>query len=312
MENKPTNYVRLISLALFNKSRLSFRYYKPELVAQASFFSPAYQEFIYKVIKNSSLKIKHQSKKGYITPDNSFSGTTFGKRSHNQIVTDIREVDYLPHELGHAADFWFNYPKTLSADVILSNGYTLQETFDKEFKSKQKEIYEEIMNEYKSIINSNINEKAFDTLMDNQDLYKELMGCKDKKRRKEIHKILYENGFVEAYYVFHQKKCYSILNKKYSPVLDALSSLYELNWLFIECHTPAYYQIHKNRPTEEFFANMFGIKVTNQSIQYEYLEKYLPESCKAFEELFQIFYDKIQNNKNLNNLKIKEEEPDDE
>ena len=63
---KPENYTNLIALALFNKSRLAFRYYKYELAKQAEYFSPIYRDFIYKVICNNSLLITYNYKESFI------------------------------------------------------------------------------------------------------------------------------------------------------------------------------------------------------------------------------------------------------
>ena len=169
------------------------------------------------------------------------------------------------------------------------------------------------MNEYKTIINSEIHEKACDILIDNTDLYRALLRIKPNKkdkgitsRRRGIQKALYETGFVETFYQLVEKGCLIGLNFKYSPILDALSSRgYDFDGLFPPPHDLSYYRRSKNHDVFEFFANMFEAKVTGIYVRLENLIKYLPKSFEAFEELFSIFYDHIQQNKRFNNVKTR-------
>ena len=55
---------------------------------------------------------------------------------------------------------------------------------------------------------------------------------------------------------------------------------------------------------EEFFANVFEAKVTSKHQQFDSLMKFLPKTFNAFEELFAIVYDHIQNNKRFTDVKI--------
>lgn len=226
-------------------------------------------------------------------------------------MVDLRYLDILPHELGHAVDFWFGSLNALTRTVILYDDKALFDIFTEEFEAKHQEIYEMVMEEYKNIINSNINDKAYDILIDNMDLYRLLSLVKpdlrDKEKtkfRREAQKELYKNGFVETYYQLIKRDCYSILNDKYSPILDALSSKYDFNGLYLAHHDQEYYRSSRFCTTEEFFANMFAAKVTSKHVYYDNLIKYLPKSFDAFERLFSIFYDRIQNNKKFVDLKI--------
>ena len=164
------------------------------------------------------------------------------------------------------------------------------------------------MNEYKQIINSNINKDAYDILINNIDLYRRLLKLpvteENKKERKRIQKILYRNGFVEVYYQTLTKKCYSILNNKYSPILDSLSSQYDFDALFLDHHESSYYKSSKYKAVYEFFANVFAAKVTSQHTHFDNLIKHLPQSFSAFEKLFVIFYDHIQQNKRFNDVPV--------
>lgn len=311
--NTHQNEIQMIANAIINKNKRDFKRRKKELNKQAKYFSPFYRNFIYKVIKNGSLKIEHNWKDGYITPDEMFITDKLSKRQKNKIYCDINTPDILPHELGHAVDFWFGNYQSLTSHVLLSSGKTLKEIFAEEFSNKKEEIYKIVMNEYKTIINSNINDKAYDLLVDNMETYRQLLkmpvDLKDKvttKKRRELQKKLYECGFVEAYYLLYDRKCFEILNKKYSPILDALSSEYDFDGLFLDSHEYDYYQLSKKRPVQEFFANSFEAKVTSKHVQFDNLKKLLPKSFEAFEELFFIFYDHITQNKRFTDVKLKE------
>ena len=303
--NNHQNDIQLIVNALSKKSKKTLSRKQNALRKQAQYFSPLYRDFIYKIISNTSLKIENKYNDGYITPIGEISSDThLKKRQKNKIYTDIDDIDTLPHELGHAVDFWFSHINTLTNTVVLSNNKTLKEIFDEEFENKQEEIYQIVMDEYKNIINSNINDKAYDVLIENMPSYLELQNHKcnlqDKeltKKRRIIQSKLYESGFVETYYLLYQRKCFSILNNKYSPILDALSSKYDFDGLFLDHHQYSYYQLSNKRPVQEFFANLFASKVTSKKSQFDYLITLLPKSYEAFEELFFIFYDHIQTNK---------------
>ena len=123
-----------------------------------------------------------------------------------------------------------------------------------------------------------------------------------------LQKELYESGFVETYYLLFERKCYSILNTKYSPILDALSSKYDFKHLCLTHHETIYYKSSKLRPVYEFFANVFAAKVTSKHTHFDNLIKHLPKSFNAFEKLFVIFYDHIQNNKRFTDVKLKKGE----
>lgn len=299
---------------LSKKSKRSLAYCFKAVKKQAYYFSPAYRDFITNVIKNSSLKIKNYYKSGSIHSleydDENVS--QLKKRKRNLIYADIDDLDTLPHELGHAVDFWFGINNSLSTVAAIENNKTLFDVFSEEFENKYREIYEVVMNEYKNIINSNINEKAYDVLMNNITKYRELRSIpinqKDKEvcnKRKKLQKELYESGFVETFYLLIKKKCFSILNTKYSPILDALSSKYNLEYLCLDHHESSYYKYSKYLPVHEFFANVFAAKVTSKHTHFDNLIKLLPKSFNAFEKLFVIFYDRIQNNKRFNDVKLK-------
>lgn len=233
------------------------------------------------------------------------------KRAKNTIYIHVREPEGLPHELGHAVDFWFGIDKALTRTVIIEDNKTLYDIFTEEFNNKYKDIYESLMNEYKEVITANINAEAYDVIMNNMYLYQRLkhipVNLKDKKitaKRRFIQNELYNRGFVEYYYQLINKKCSSLLNKKYSPILDALSSKYDFEGYNLDYHKFDYYlDRDKFWPVQEFFANVFDAKVTSKTLHYDNLIKLLPKSFEAFEKLFDIFYKHIQNNKRFVDVK---------
>ncbi len=309
-----SNNVQMIISALAKKSKRTLSYREKSLKKQAEYFSPAYRDFIYKVISNNSLKIVNYYKDGHITDIDKDPEiqTKLSKRRKNKIYTDISEVDTLPHELGHAVDFWFGENIALTKTVLIENSKTLYDIFTEEFESKYQELYELVMNEYKDIINSNIKENAYEILIENMPKYRELnsirINLKDKEttsKRRKIQKELYKSEFVEVYYQLIEKKCYQILNTKYSPILDALSSKFDFEGLCLSHHKNDYYKYSKYNAVYEFFANAFEAKVTSKHCEFENLIKHLPKSFNAFEKLFVIFYDHIQNNKRFTDVELK-------
>lgn len=309
------NDAEMIVNALMKKNKRDLLPRDKELKKQALYFSPTYRDFIYKIISNGSLKIAHSYHAGLMVPlEEDENNNKLSRRHNNKIFTDINDFDTLPHELGHAVDFWFGKETTLTKRVIISNGQTLYDIFTEEFESKQKELYQLVMNEYKKIINSNINEKAYDILTSHIKLYRCLekipIILRDKSLTEERTKIqneLYKSGFTEVYYQIFNKRCYSILNAKYSPILDALSSKYDFRRLCLDHHTKNYYEFSEQNPVQEFFANVFEAEVTSKFTQFESLIKYLPKSFEAFQKLFEIFYEHIQNNRKFADVAIKKE-----
>ena len=53
-----SNSVKLITVALYKKSKRTFSHCQRDLIAQAKYFSPIYRDFIVKIIQNNSLKIE--------------------------------------------------------------------------------------------------------------------------------------------------------------------------------------------------------------------------------------------------------------
>lgn len=316
-QNEQTNYTKLIADTLVNKNKRNLGRFQDRCIKQALYFSAVYRDFIYKIIKSPSVKIRDgKTGEGYLQHSNS-ERTTLTKSVEKLIVADIFYPEILPHELGHAVDYWFGSQLTLSTTIIVRDEKTLHNIFIEEFSSCYEQIHKDVMEEYKNIINSTINADAYSIFINNLDTYKKLCEEREPRARKKLQKELYENGFMEVYSQIYFKNCYSMLNLKYGPILDALSSKYDFDHLFLSHHQPSYYQYtDEYRPTIEFFANVFRAKVTSQHTHYDNLIKYLPKSFDAFERLFVIIYDHFQNNKRFTDVPIVEKEipifPDDD
>lgn len=322
MKNGAVKYqdeTKLIAKAIEKKSIRSFSWRQKDIHRQASYFSPIYRDFIYKVIQNRSLKIISTYRTSCLEPGEEPPEENSHKRRKNKIYTELQDVSALPHELGHAIDFWFGASHTLTSTVLLSNEKTLEDIFTEEFESKYQEVYRLIMGEYKRAINSTVGEGAYETLMSNMGLYQELgsleVDLKNKettKKRRRIQKELYERGFVEAYYRLYTSDCCSTINDQYGCILDALSSKYDFYGLLLFHHSFDYYQKDKSKVFQEFFANLFGAEVTSRRAEIETVSKLLPKSFRAFQELFFIFYDHLQQNKRFIDVKMRKAHKSDE
>ena len=305
--------VKQIAREIIEKRRIDFRHQTSSLLKVAWSISPTYRDFILKILKNSSLKMR-DADDCYILPANvNFKQPKYSKRAENCIYFDPRRTKALSHELGHAVDFWFGNRIAFSTSVPIQDGKTLNEIFTEEFDAIHEQLYKDVMEEYKNIINSNINKDAYNVLITHMDEYRFLdsipPNLKNKERtkiRQNIQKRLYECNFVEYYYQLFVKKCYAILNQKYAPILDALSSRHDFHGLALIYHESEYYQYKKNADVHEFFANLFSAEVSSDYHHFEPLKKYLPKSFSAFEKLFGLFFERIQNNKRFTDIKLKE------
>jgi len=311
--NEVMTEVQLIADALAKKSKKTLASNRPALIEQAKFFAPEYRDFILKIIKSSALKIESKPNGGSISDidPSHYLRLNYTKRRKYKIITDIENVRTLPHELGHAVDFWFHILLPSSSFVNAVNNQTLYDVFTAEFNSKYEEFYTMIMNEYEAIITANIDENTFALIRDNIEKYRELKSIKIDKKNKEttakrraLQKTLYECNFVETYFNIHEQYYFKEFNNKYAPILDALSSKYDLSHIFLAHHKKEYYDLSMFLPVQEFFANAFRDKVTANEESIANLKKYLPASYAAFENLFYMFYDRLQNNKKFTDVEL--------
>ena len=303
LNNKPINNDIQQFMAIFKKKgKLWYRWHKTGIRKMAIQVSPSYRDFVNKILSNTKLKIIYHAD-GYCLPSSNFS-ENMSKRMETLIAFDYCGSRTFLHELSHSIDFLFGRPRSLSCNVIVQDGKTLRDIFDEEFKQNHKELREFIMNEYRQNINANIHAGAYDIFINNMPKYLTLCKCEDKKQRKALQDELYKCGFVEVYYQIATKSCFKILDQKYLAILDALSAIYPIDGLFLTGHEKAYYMIEAERPVYEFFANVCADKLMGEQYRYDQLIKLMPKSFNAFERLFVLIYDNIQNNKRFTNLPI--------
>lgn len=309
---------------------------------QAACFLPEYQDFIIKIINNCEYKKTFNGSNddedarkeimdnlipfmnndkgskldnGYISLENKQVKPL--KIINNKINVNFLEPRNLSYELGHAVDYWFGQSKSLTNTLIV-NDKTLYDIFNEEFKNKSEEICEKVLNEYKDIITNNINDKAYDILVEHIDSYRELksieIDLKDEnvvKKRKEIQNKLDQCGFVECYYELIQlimKKEFKPLEDKYRPILHALCNKYDfigLNLVYLNKKDPKKPKELSKCSVQEFFADLFEAKVASNQPYYDELRKLLPESFAGFEELFKISNEHIIKDKKFDDVKVK-------
>jgi hypothetical protein len=78
------------------------------------------------------------------------------------------------------------------------------------------------------------------------------------------------------------------INDMMDPIGDALSSLFVFPSIGLSGHTSTYYSDDEERPSSEFFANLFEVEVTSNQLKESFLKKLLPKSFEAFQRLFGI------------------------
>ena len=276
-----------------------------------------YLPFISKIVSNNSLEFYLYNRPDVFIRSNEKidEELTFSKGQKKTIYYCSYFEKGLIHELGHAVDFWFSIEKALTKTIIVLNNKTFSEIFVEEFNQNYEKILEHILNEYKKIIEKNLNKKCFEILSLNFYKYQKLKSLKCNKRnknvlfqRKLIHKDLYKSGFVEAYYEVVTKKLYKVMNDRFSPLLDALSSKYDFKESFLDHHELDYYKEDKYNSTYEMFANLFVSKTTYSKTDYEFLNKLLPKTNEAFSKLFDILYSKIMKNESFDDCEIRRSE----
>lgn len=306
------NEIDEIALTLLNKNRRALRDSSKLIVRQVAYVIPIYRPYFHQLISNNSLKIQACSESNLL-PECTNSLKMFSKKAKNHLNFDIRVPDNLLHELGHAVDFWFGLDQALTKTLIIIDDKTLRDIFVEEFKGVHKILYDIVMDDYRNVINATIGDRAHKIISDNIEKYKKLCEISPNLRNKEItnkrrmiQKELYDSGFVEMYYQLRIKKHYLLINRKYSPIIDALTSIYDLKGLGLFGHEFDYYQKDDDNLVYEFFANLFSIKLASpQDFSFDYLIKYLPKSYEGFEKLFNTAYDHFTNNKSFKDVKCK-------
>lgn len=314
------NNTQNIVNALTKKSKRSFSKNVGSLCRLAANITPSYRSFIYKIITTSSLKILTGKSSCFTNDGEEVSQSGLNKRQKNLIkLNPINIADDLPHELGHAVDTLFGESHLLTDNVILSSGKTFRETFDGELEAVHQKVFEEMMDEYKSILSSKIGKDAFDIIIGNIEDLRWLDSLtyqpgdnSARPMRRLLQDRLYKSGFVETYYELRTNNYFHDLNRKYASVLDALSSKHDLTFLCLAHHQFAYYEYGPETiAAEEFFANLFSAKVTLNQAELDGSAKYFAKSFEAFEELFSIIFNHIEKNKRFTDVKLNKGEKHD-
>ena len=302
MNHPNQDEINLFAKSIKKKTKRLYQNNYKDIIKQGIHISPSYRDFVNKLLSNSALKIKPHNGHGHCEILDHGEINNFSKRRKVSICVNFRDPGTFTHELGHATDFLFGDLCSFSSHVIVQDGKTLDEIFTEEFNEKEHLLYEEVMGAYARNIDSNIHKGAYETFITYLSLYKKLGDTKDSKERKRIHKKLYESGFVEIYYQLIQKRCFDVVEQKYSPIMDALSSRYDITHLYLRGHSIEYYSLNKQLLVQEFFANVFENKVTANHTRFDNLIKLMPKSFNAFERLFVMIYDHIMNNKRFTDL----------
>ncbi len=286
------------------KTKRFMKYNHKNAIKQAIHISPAYRDFVNKLLNNSALKVSPYVGGSCRVIEHGTPGK-MSKRCKVQICVAFDEMGVFPHELGHATDFLFGDNCSLTSSVIIQDGKTLEDIFNEEFNEKAMELFETILDEYMDCINANINEDAYEVFLNYMPKYNLLQKTKNPKKRRELQKELYDSGFVEIYYQVVTKKCFKIIEQKYTPITDALSARFDISGLLFRGHSFIYYALRPSLLVQEFFANVFADKISANHTRFDALIKLMPKSFNAFERLFVILYDHIQNNKRFTDLPLK-------
>ena len=299
-----TNDIQTFINTFKKKGKLLYKWHAKGIKKIAWTISPSYRDFVNKLLSNSKLKIERRI--GGCCKSECGQLGSLAKRVENKIEIDYDDGETFCHELGHSVDLMFGHACSLSYSVLVSGDKTLFDVFNEEFESHKEELHELLMNEYRFNIDSNIYEGAYDVFVNNMPKYLELSKTTDKKKRKTLQNELYKCGFVEVYYQIKTKKCFKVLEQKYIPIMDALSSKYDITGMYLTGHGLDYYSISNRLPSQEFFANVFADKIMGNHTRYDNLIKLMPRSFDAFERLFFLVYDRIQNNRRFTDLKLRE------
>ena len=301
---------------LIKKNKKSFSNKVDSLGRLAANITPSYRSFIHKIINNCSLKIVAGSHSFLTSYEEDTEQNGLEKRQKNYLSFDVDNLGAFAHELGHSVDFLFGRSQPLSRKIVLSSGGTLCEVFEKEFESVHENVFKEVMEIYKSLLNSKINKTAFDIIINNLERFRDLRNKgflpEAQEFRKKLQTELYKSGFVETFYELYTNDYPKTINEGYSTVIDALSSKYDLSYLGLCHHEIEYYRSDPGtKQVQEFFANLFSAKVTSNQAQLDNTAKYFPRSFEAFEELFSIIFNHIEQNKRFTDVKIRKGEKHD-
>lgn len=174
-------------------------------------------------------------------------------------VSDYRSVQStLFHEFGHAVDYFYSTGET---KTVYDYGF-----FKSEQKSKNTLSYDYVTSSGKT-------------------LNETLRGEFDEKVRKKL-LADYKKEYSGASNYGEQLK----IREKYSSLSDMYEAQVSRGEGFSGYgHGIPYWKQDDKKQAKEFFAEAFSAKSMKNQEQYELIKKYLPNTCKAFEEI----YDKV-------------------
>ena len=170
---------------------------------------------------------------------------------------DKQEVMF--HELGHAVD------------MLYCEGYQTTKQHIRGFEDYEAFERKTLSYSYKTSTGKTLNETLIEEL--------------SKEKRKQI---------VEDYnkeIASSSKK--SETNAKYADLSDMCEACgggkRSYGYAFSGyCHGSAYWKQSSDKRAKEFFAEAFSSKSSSNKERYELIKKYLPNTCKAFDEIYEV------------------------
>lgn len=205
------------------------------------------------------------------------------------------------HEMGHALDGSFQkyynkdgMPLTISSVAILSNGLTLGGTIRKEaidlmINRKFEKMEKDYNNREKELwLQNGISME--DAIKRKNEIHYKVREENKNLSNEKIDEILYKNEEFRKISNL-ENKIENQLYKEYGDLDDIRTAFGEEHLGNIKTnHDKEYWEEQRARVEREFFAECFSAKATSPK-SWKLLNKYFPNSCKAFEELI----DKIKN-----------------
>lgn len=218
------------------------------------------------------------------------------------------------HELGHAGAYCFQEDRELSYYLVGipdSNGKTLEDVLRQELNANKAKIKEQILEAHKKAVAPTFGQEDYLSIAENASFLKEYnklarkvgaiggfyipslskkVSEKDQENREKFLQMQDEissRGVVANKTRLQNSPEHNAFIKDNVVVLDVLSSVYDMAQPYgLEVHSKSYYKQASENLILEFWANLFAIKVTGRDDLMFKAKTYLPESCKAFEELF--------------------------
>ncbi len=264
--------------------------------------SPFYRELIFRIISCNSVKLRFDAPgDSSCTSRSTHREKFFVKRADIEVLSSF-DPDTFCHELGHAVDAFYGSDQSLTCVMEIEPGRTLFDIFAEEFHSHQKEIYNYVIDYYWKLSERRIGKPATDIIRRYYPFYELLFLKKNEgvsqeefaAARRRVHKTLDRVGFVNAYCRFYEAGVIGSTNAFFGPIIDALSSLYDISALRLAGHYGDYYSCAP-LTVKEFFANLFATELLSDRKVEEYLLRFFPHSVDGFQKLFDQVYNHFVN-----------------